>query len=71
MPLALGGPRTDRRNLQGMCGPHNFSKGSRMVTLAELAGDVLPKKLERALLEFFDPPCEYHLQPEPGCPHGV
>jgi 5-methylcytosine-specific restriction endonuclease McrA len=30
VPLARGGDPMDRTNLQGMCGPHNASKGARM-----------------------------------------
>ena len=30
VPLARGGDPFNRTNLQGMCGPHNASKGARM-----------------------------------------
>lgn len=30
IPLSRGGARTDRANLRGMCGPHNYSKGNKL-----------------------------------------
>jgi hypothetical protein len=33
IPLARGGPRLARHNLVGMCGPHNFSKGDRLLNI--------------------------------------